>query len=91
MYKSYTVRYKYLTCESVSCNRQTQQILSLRTMEWSQPSQGQHDPRAWFTESQLRTVIRNGIIPEWFHGIISRKYVCPLMSLFSIYYNVGIF
>ncbi|XP_035031676.1 hematopoietic SH2 domain-containing protein homolog [Hippoglossus stenolepis] len=42
-------------------------------MERSQPLQGQHDPRTWFTESQLRTVIRNGIIPEWFHGIISRK------------------
>ncbi|XP_060934592.1 hematopoietic SH2 domain-containing protein homolog isoform X2 [Limanda limanda] len=42
-------------------------------MERSQLSQGQHDPRTWFTESQYRTVIRNGIIPEWFHGIISRK------------------
>ncbi|KAG7487943.1 hypothetical protein MATL_G00028780 [Megalops atlanticus] len=28
---------------------------------------------AWFSQFQLDCVIRNGIIPEWFHGIISRK------------------
>ncbi|XP_076583077.1 hematopoietic SH2 domain-containing protein homolog [Chaetodon auriga] len=42
-------------------------------MEWSQSLQGQHDAFVWFTESQLRSVIRNGVVPEWFHGIISRK------------------
>uniref|UniRef100_A0A3B4U6K1 Hematopoietic SH2 domain-containing protein homolog n=1 Tax=Seriola dumerili TaxID=41447 RepID=A0A3B4U6K1_SERDU len=42
-------------------------------MEWNQSLQGQHDAFTWFTESQLRSVIRNGIVPEWFHGIISRK------------------
>ncbi|XP_078115152.1 hematopoietic SH2 domain-containing protein homolog [Sander vitreus] len=42
-------------------------------MEWSQSSQGQRDAFIWFTESQLQRVIRNGIVPEWFHGIISRK------------------
>ncbi|XP_031719998.1 hematopoietic SH2 domain-containing protein homolog [Anarrhichthys ocellatus] len=42
-------------------------------MERSQSSQGQHDAITWFTESQRRLVIRNGIIPEWFHGIISRN------------------
>lgn len=42
-------------------------------MEWSQSSQAQHDAIIWFTESQLQFVIRNGIVPEWFHGIISRK------------------
>ncbi|KAG8003661.1 Hematopoietic SH2 domain-containing protein-like protein [Nibea albiflora] len=42
-------------------------------MEWSQSLQGQRDAYVWFTESQLRSVIRNGIVPEWFHGIISRK------------------
>ncbi|KAM9357535.1 hematopoietic SH2 domain-containing protein homolog [Symphorus nematophorus] len=42
-------------------------------MEWSQSFQGQHAAITWFTESQLRSVIRNGIVPEWFHGIISRK------------------
>ncbi|XP_029905402.1 hematopoietic SH2 domain-containing protein homolog [Myripristis murdjan] len=37
-------------------------------------SQGQHDAAfTWFTEQQRQAVIRNGIIPEWFHGIISRK------------------
>nr|XP_019936186.1 PREDICTED: hematopoietic SH2 domain-containing protein homolog [Paralichthys olivaceus] len=36
-------------------------------------SPGQHNPFTWFTESQRRSVIRNGIVPEWFHGIISRK------------------
>ncbi|XP_068447875.1 hematopoietic SH2 domain-containing protein homolog [Clinocottus analis] len=38
-----------------------------------QSSQGQYDAVTWFTESQLQKVIRNGIIPKWFHGIISRK------------------
>ncbi|KAF7203002.1 hematopoietic SH2 domain-containing protein homolog [Nothobranchius furzeri] len=42
-------------------------------MEWSQPSQGQHDPFTWFKESQLQLVFRNGSVPDWFHGIISRK------------------
>ncbi|XP_059197825.1 hematopoietic SH2 domain-containing protein homolog [Centropristis striata] len=42
-------------------------------MESSQSSQAQREAFIWFTESQLRLVIRNGIVPEWFHGIISRK------------------
>ncbi|KAM7012620.1 hematopoietic SH2 domain-containing protein homolog [Tautogolabrus adspersus] len=42
-------------------------------MEWSPCLQGQHDVFSWFTESQLGSLIRNGIVPEWFHGIISRK------------------
>ncbi|XP_032381112.1 hematopoietic SH2 domain-containing protein homolog [Etheostoma spectabile] len=42
-------------------------------MESSQSSQEQRDAFIWFTESQLQVVIRNGIVPEWFHGIISRK------------------
>ncbi|XP_044217772.1 hematopoietic SH2 domain-containing protein homolog [Thunnus albacares] len=42
-------------------------------MEWSQSSQGQRDAFTWFTGSQLSSVIRNGVVPEWFHGIISRK------------------
>ncbi|KAI3368792.1 hypothetical protein L3Q82_025776 [Scortum barcoo] len=42
-------------------------------MEWSPSLQGQRDAFTWFKESQLRSVIQNGIIPEWFHGIISRK------------------
>ncbi|TNN75345.1 Hematopoietic SH2 domain-containing [Liparis tanakae] len=33
----------------------------------------EHDAVTWFTESQLQLVIRNGNIPKWFHGIISRK------------------
>uniref|UniRef100_A0A3Q0R644 Hematopoietic SH2 domain containing n=1 Tax=Amphilophus citrinellus TaxID=61819 RepID=A0A3Q0R644_AMPCI len=33
----------------------------------------QNDPYTWFTESQLQFVIKNGVVPEWFHGIISRK------------------
>lgn len=36
-------------------------------------TQGRHDALSWFTEFQLDCVIRNGIVPEWFHGIISRK------------------
>ncbi|MBN3317079.1 HSH2D protein, partial [Atractosteus spatula] len=27
----------------------------------------------WFTEFQIDRVIRNGVVPDWFHGIISRK------------------
>ncbi|KAM6938863.1 hematopoietic SH2 domain-containing protein homolog isoform 2-T3 [Lycodopsis pacificus] len=42
-------------------------------MEQSQSSQEQHDAITWFSESQRPFVIRNGIIPEWFHGIISRN------------------
>ncbi|MGH0169864.1 UNVERIFIED_CONTAM: hypothetical protein FKN15_057756 [Acipenser sinensis] len=29
----------------------------------------------WFTEFQVDCVMRNGVIPEWFHGIITRKTV----------------
>ncbi|KAL6107894.1 hsh2d [Pungitius sinensis] len=39
-----------------------------RTAQWGRP-----DAVAWFTGSQLPLVIRNGVVPEWFHGIISRK------------------
>uniref|UniRef100_A0A3Q1HKN2 SH2 domain-containing protein n=1 Tax=Anabas testudineus TaxID=64144 RepID=A0A3Q1HKN2_ANATE len=42
-------------------------------MECHQSVVGQHDTFTWFTQSQLQCVIRNGIVPEWFHGIISRK------------------
>ncbi|XP_036971950.1 hematopoietic SH2 domain-containing protein homolog [Acanthopagrus latus] len=42
-------------------------------MEWSQSLHGQRASFVWFTESQLQSVIRNGVVPEWFHGIISRK------------------
>ncbi|XP_075879062.1 hematopoietic SH2 domain-containing protein homolog [Nelusetta ayraudi] len=42
-------------------------------MDWNQSLQGQRAALHWFTESHLQSVIRNGSIPEWFHGIISRK------------------
>ncbi|KAF3690950.1 Hematopoietic SH2 domain-containing protein -like protein [Channa argus] len=42
-------------------------------IECSQSLQGQHDVVTWFKQFQLQSVIRNGIVPEWFHGIISRK------------------
>lgn len=42
-------------------------------MELSPSLQGQHEAVIWFKESQLQSVIKNGIVPEWFHGIISRK------------------
>uniref|UniRef100_A0A3B5AK01 Uncharacterized protein n=1 Tax=Stegastes partitus TaxID=144197 RepID=A0A3B5AK01_9TELE len=41
------------------------------TMEESQPPK--HDAVTWFKKSQLESVIGNGVVPEWFHGIISRK------------------
>ncbi|XP_061594186.1 hematopoietic SH2 domain-containing protein homolog [Cololabis saira] len=44
-----------------------------RMTEWSQSSEGQHDPFTWFRKFQLQSVIRDGLVPEWFHGIISRK------------------
>uniref|UniRef100_A0A3Q3XPK6 SH2 domain-containing protein n=1 Tax=Mola mola TaxID=94237 RepID=A0A3Q3XPK6_MOLML len=37
-------------------------------MDWSQRA-----ALLWFTQSQLQSVISNGIVPDWFHGIISRK------------------
>ncbi|XP_014862256.1 PREDICTED: hematopoietic SH2 domain-containing protein homolog [Poecilia mexicana] len=46
---------------------------SEKTMEWSQSTQGQKDPFTWFTESQLQSVFGNGSVPDWFHGIITRK------------------
>lgn len=33
----------------------------------------QTDPFTWFQKYQLEAVIKNGVVPEWFHGIISRK------------------
>lgn len=45
----------------------------LRMMESSQSLQGQYDAVTWFAKSQQQSVIRDGIVPEWFHGIISRK------------------
>ncbi|XP_039622975.1 hematopoietic SH2 domain-containing protein homolog [Polypterus senegalus] len=27
----------------------------------------------WFSQSQVDSVIQNGVIPEWFHGVITRK------------------
>ncbi|KAL1023092.1 hypothetical protein UPYG_G00036310 [Umbra pygmaea] len=36
-------------------------------------AQGAYNPYSWFTEFQRDCVFRNGIVPEWFHGVISRK------------------
>ncbi|KAK5931197.1 hypothetical protein CgunFtcFv8_027364 [Champsocephalus gunnari] len=33
----------------------------------------QHESLVWFKGSQVRAVVRNGVVPEWFHGIISRN------------------
>ncbi|XP_037530597.1 hematopoietic SH2 domain-containing protein homolog [Nematolebias whitei] len=49
-------------------------------MEWSQSSQEQHDPFTWFKESQLQSVFRNGSVPDWFHGISSRKAAEELLT-----------
>ncbi|XP_012733264.3 hematopoietic SH2 domain-containing protein homolog isoform X1 [Fundulus heteroclitus] len=75
--------YKYLPyTESASCfkshlpahqSRATWCVCFVRMMEWSQSTPGQRDPFTWFTESQLQSVLRNGSVPEWFHGIITRK------------------
>ncbi|KAK5602379.1 hypothetical protein CRENBAI_012936 [Crenichthys baileyi] len=42
-------------------------------MEWNKSTHGQQDPFKWFMESQHHTVFRNGSVPDWFHGIITRK------------------
>ncbi|KAI4828595.1 hypothetical protein KUCAC02_022675 [Chaenocephalus aceratus] len=34
---------------------------------------GSTSPLVWFKESQVGAVVRNGVVPEWFHGIISRN------------------
>ncbi|XP_034035629.1 hematopoietic SH2 domain-containing protein homolog [Thalassophryne amazonica] len=33
----------------------------------------QSDVFTWFTQTQAKSVIRNGSVPTWFHGIITRK------------------
>ncbi|XP_004068482.2 hematopoietic SH2 domain-containing protein homolog [Oryzias latipes] len=40
----------------------------------------QHDASNWFMKNQLQSVIRDGVVPEWFHGIISRKKAEELLS-----------
>ncbi|CAN9500449.1 unnamed protein product [Ophioblennius macclurei] len=42
-------------------------------MDLTQSSQGHQDAVIWFTKYQLQSVINNGVVPPWFHGIISRK------------------
>ncbi|XP_029005301.1 hematopoietic SH2 domain-containing protein homolog [Betta splendens] len=42
-------------------------------MEAHQPAGGQHDAFTWFAQSQAQCVIGNGVVPEWFHGVIPRK------------------
>ncbi|XP_048832604.1 hematopoietic SH2 domain-containing protein homolog [Brienomyrus brachyistius] len=38
------------------------------------PLSGEHNASlAWFTPIHLNRVMRNGAIPEWFHGIVSRN------------------
>uniref|UniRef100_A0AAY4D693 SH2 domain-containing protein n=2 Tax=Denticeps clupeoides TaxID=299321 RepID=A0AAY4D693_9TELE len=32
-----------------------------------------HNAAAWFSEHQAAQVMTNGFVPDWFHGIISRK------------------
>ncbi|XP_035503286.2 hematopoietic SH2 domain-containing protein homolog isoform X1 [Scophthalmus maximus] len=71
-----TVRHFYqeLCCLISSPSRQTRiDEQFLRMMESSQSLQGQYDAVTWFAKSQQQSVIRDGIVPEWFHGIISRK------------------
>uniref|UniRef100_A0A8C7Y5D1 SH2 domain-containing protein n=1 Tax=Oryzias sinensis TaxID=183150 RepID=A0A8C7Y5D1_9TELE len=39
-----------------------------------------HDASNWFMKNQLQSVIRDGVVPAWFHGIISRKKAEELLS-----------
>lgn len=41
---------------------------------------------AWFSGYQLGYILQNGVIPDWFHGIITRKYIL-LMHLFNCLYT----
>ncbi|KAF6721418.1 Hematopoietic SH2 domain-containing-like protein [Oryzias melastigma] len=40
----------------------------------------QHDPSNWFVKNQLQSVIKDGVVPEWFHGVIPRKKAEELLS-----------
>ncbi|KAG9350700.1 hypothetical protein JZ751_024589, partial [Albula glossodonta] len=42
-------------------------------MEDAQLQEKHNAALAWFTQFQLAHVIQNGAVPEWFHGIITRK------------------
>lgn len=45
-------------------------------------SQEKHDAAvAWFSGHQLGYILQNGVIPEWFHGIITRKVAEDLLSI----------
>ncbi|KAI1891791.1 hypothetical protein AGOR_G00147390 [Albula goreensis] len=46
---------------------------SLGAMEDAQLQEKHNAALAWFTQFQLARVIQNGAVPEWFHGIITRK------------------
>ncbi|XP_050951564.1 hematopoietic SH2 domain-containing protein homolog [Labeo rohita] len=37
------------------------------------PNDSSNAAFAWFTEYQRSCILKNGIVPEWFHGVISRK------------------
>lgn len=37
------------------------------------PNDSSNAAFSWFTEYQRSCILENGIVPEWFHGIISRK------------------
>ncbi|KAL4658860.1 hypothetical protein GN956_G2326 [Arapaima gigas] len=42
-------------------------------MEGAQLQEGYNAALAWFTQFQLPYIFKDGAVPEWFHGLISRK------------------
>ncbi|XP_018601369.1 hematopoietic SH2 domain-containing protein homolog [Scleropages formosus] len=42
-------------------------------MEGAQQQEEYDSALAWFTNFQLASIVRNRVVPEWFHGLISRK------------------
>jgi len=60
----------------LNCTFFHQMICSFRTLDVMAvplPYDSSDAPFAWFTEFQRSSILTNGIVPEWFHGIISRK------------------
>ncbi|XP_056112578.1 hematopoietic SH2 domain-containing protein homolog isoform X1 [Rhinichthys klamathensis goyatoka] len=60
----------------LNCTFFHQTICSFRTLDVMAvplPCDSSDAAFAWFTEFQRSSILTNGIVPEWFHGIISRK------------------
>ncbi|XP_042560776.1 hematopoietic SH2 domain-containing protein homolog isoform X2 [Clupea harengus] len=55
-------------------------IRSLWTMDGAWSPERHEAAVAWFSGHQLGYILQNGVIPDWFHGIITRKAAEDLLS-----------